>query len=212
MTIKSRADQLWAQRNRNPPIAALACLTLANIIGIVTGALASASLKNINDAKGQAPILFGDGASLGAASFLGVGGAVIAAGAIAGSATGLVNLLITFRPGYYKKPIMLSLIISSVFLFAAVLAATVIVATGHAVLDVPGVPQSEIGSYVDRLGVTLAYNQSSLGKAYVITGWLSILFTVLATVFTYVETRSWTGVRPSESVDSLDKDGHAGRA
>lgn len=75
--------------------------SIVDTTGIVTGALASAALKIENDKKEEAPAVFHiPGAALSSASFLGVGGAVIAAGAIAGSTTGLVNCESSFKVYY----------------------------------------------------------------------------------------------------------------
>lgn len=116
-----------------------------------------------------------------------------------------------FMSGRYKAQIRVSLIISSIFLFSTVLAATIIIASGHATLTLPGVPQNLVGRYVDQSGFNLNYNGITLGKAFVVTGWISVLLTITSTVLVWRTTTEWTGENlhnsPSHtSVGNMDEE------
>lgn len=103
------------------------------------------------------------------------------------------TVIIIFFTGMFRKPILIALVLSCVFLLATVLAATIIIATGHPTLTIPGIPQSDISQYVTQLGLDTAYRNIALAKAYVITGWISVLFTFTSTALVWIATRDWDG-------------------
>lgn len=96
--------------------------------------------------------------------------------------------------GRYKTQIRVSLIVSSIFLFSTVIAATIIIATGHATFTAPGIPLSLIPQYVNHLGLHLNYSDIALGRAFLITGWISVLLTVTSTLLVWHATTEWKGV------------------
>lgn len=70
---------------------------------------------------------------------------------------------------------------ASIFLFASLVPATVIIARRSGVITAPGIPAATIAGLVKASGKNLKYNAQTPAKAYIVVGWLDLLSTLVTT-------------------------------